>query len=221
MTKITKMLAAPCNNMYAPLRIILLFCCLAGFSMAQSRTGNTNSKHDHTHPEPAPSETKRPSMKLNIPDVDVLTQDGKPVKFYTDLVKGKKVMINFAFTSCRYTCPVAGRNLQKLQEQIGVGLGKDIFLVTVSTDPAVDTPGVLKKWGERFGRRDGWTLVTGDEKKIDEVLFALTGNTRQPELEHTALLVLYDGVSGNWGTTTSVSDPRALLYDLSKLGKKP
>jgi protein SCO1/2 len=226
MSKITKRLAVNGRNLFKFLSIAMLCCCcLVGFAKAQkteNKQENADSGHaGHQHVESKPSQSNTPAAKLVIPDVEVLTQDGRQVKFYTDLVKGKKVLISFVFTSCRVTCPMVGRNFQKLQEQIGKDLGKDVFLITVSTDPLVDTPQILTKWGEKYNRRDGWTLVTGDEAKMKQLLLTLTGSSRQREGEHTSLLILFDGTSGVWQTTSSLMEPSVLLDNLSKLGKTP
>lgn len=222
-SKITGRLAVNCGNRF--LQLALLCCCLAGFAGAQK----TESKQEnpvsgqggHKHNETKLSQENNPTAKFFIPDVEVLTQDGRQVKFYTDLVKGKKVLISFAFTSCRLTCPMVGRNFQKLQEKIGKDLGKDVFLITVSTDPTVDTPQIFKNWGEKYNRRDGWTLVTGEETKMKELLQTLTGSTEPREGEHTSLLILFDGVSGAWKTTSSLMEPQILLDKLNKLEKTP
>jgi protein SCO1/2 len=202
---------------------MVLWFCLASFAFAQEpgspeKSGDGHDVHKHAKTQPKAPE-KKPSGKLTIPDIEVLDQDGKPVKFYTDLVKGKKVMISFVFTSCRLACPMVGRNFQKLQEQIGSGLGKDVFLISVTTDPLIDTPKLFKKWGEKFGRREGWTLVTGDEANINNLLLPLTGSTRQREGEHISLVILFDGVSGASENNSSLMTPIILLDALSKLGK--
>ena len=210
-------IAAACGNWYKFVFMALVCFGVGGLASAQ------NSGHDHSGQHPA--QTPVPQLngrkeKLNIPDVELVNQDGKPVKFFTDLVKGKKVFISFIFTSCRLTCPLVGRNLQKLQNRLGTGPGKDVTLITVSTDPTVDTVPILKKWGERFDRRKDWTLVTGEEAKIKQLLRSMTGGTRQFEGEHTSLLILYDGPSGAWDTNSSLVEPVVLIDDLNKLGKK-
>ena len=49
---------------------------------------------------------------INIPDVELLDQDGRKVRFYTDLVKGKVVAINFIFTTCTTICPPINPNIE-------------------------------------------------------------------------------------------------------------
>ena len=46
--------------------------------------------------------------KMSIPDVELLDHDGRKVHFYSDLVKGKTVAINFIFTTCTTICPPMG-----------------------------------------------------------------------------------------------------------------
>jgi protein SCO1 len=210
------------RRLFRKLVVAVFFgCCAAGGANAQNAQGTPTPDHNHNH---ATTEARlKPDIpsKLVIPDSEVTNQDGKQLKFYTDLVKGKKVMVSFIFTSCRATCPLVGRNFQKLQEEIGAGLGKDIFLITVSTDPTVDTPDVMKKWGERFGRREGWTLVTGEEASVNKLLLALTGATRQREGEHNSLLLLFDDSNGGWDLTSSTIRPVLLLDGLKKVSQKP
>ncbi len=200
------------------LQVVLLCCCLVTIAKAQNRPDN-NSSHsghsEHSHEETKIAPKTNTAAKLVFPDVEVLTQDGKRVSFYRDLIKGKKVMINFIYTTCGLTCPMAGRNFEKLQKSIG----DDVFLISVSTDPAVDTPQVLKKWGEKFHRQDGWTLITGEEDKMKQLLMALIGSGPRTGL-HTSFLILFDDVSGNWDTTSSLVEPSFLLKELSKLGKQ-
>lgn len=204
------------------LLMTLLCCCLTGIAGAQTSEGQlekADSGHSgHSHEESKAARRNDPLAKLVIPDIEVLNQDGKKVRFYTDLVKGKKVLINFVYTSCELTCPMAGRNFDKLQKSIGKELGKEVFLISVSTDPSVDTPQILKKWGEKYNRQDGWTLVTGDESIISRLLTVLIGGSPRRGL-HAPLVILFDGVSEVWDATTSLAEPKVLLDSLSKLGK--
>jgi len=209
---------------YKFLQLTILCCVFFGIAVAQKTDDEKKteqSEHKHHHSEQKTNLTELPdkdsNQKFLIPNTKVLTQDGKQVEFYNDLIKGKKVLISFVFTTCRLTCPMVGRNFEKLQNQLGDKLGKDVSLITVSTDPLVDTPDVFKKWGEKFNRREGWTLITGDEARISELLLILTGSPRQIEGRHTSLVILYDGTSENWKTTSSVIEPVVLLDELKKL----
>src|SRR4051812_37080362 len=54
-----------------------------------------------------------------IPDTPVFDQHGRKLSFYTDLVKGKTVAINFVFTTCRTICPPLTATFRKVQKDFG------------------------------------------------------------------------------------------------------
>src|SRR6266545_1630807 len=110
---------------------------------------------------------ERPS----IPDVRLTDQNGRSVRFYSDLVKGKVVAINFVFTSCTTICSPMGANFAALQQRLGND--SDVQLISVTIDPGMDTPERLKRWSERFHARPGWTLVTGPRADVERLLRAL------------------------------------------------
>ena len=51
----------------------------------------------------------------HLPNTRLTTHEGRSVRFYDDLVKGKVVAINFMFTSCRIACPVTTPKLVEVQ----------------------------------------------------------------------------------------------------------
>ena len=94
--------------------------------------------------------TAADTRRITIPDVAVIDQDGKQFRFYSDLVKGKVVAINFVFTSCKAACPILGAGFAKLQATLDDRLGREVSLISVSVDPMVDRPERLKEWAARF-----------------------------------------------------------------------
>ena len=155
-------------------------------------------------------------VKLKIPDSEVFDQHGKKLRFYTDLIKGKVVVINFIFTTCAYVCPLQGGNFSRLQAELGERSGEDIYLISVSTDPLTDTPEKLKAWGERFGVKRGWTLVTGEKQQIDELLLALTGDTARTG-EHSPVAIIGSGETGVWLRAYGLEGPKRMIEIISSL----
>ena len=137
------------------------------------------------------------SRPINIPDVKLVDQDGKEIRFYEDLVKGKVVAINFVFTSCKAACPLLGAGFSKLQDRLGDRLGQDCALISVSVDPVVDRPERLKEWAAQYGARPGWTQVTASETgkdQLDTLLKAL--QVYSPEKTgHSQSVMVVDGNS--------------------------
>lgn len=132
---------------------------------------------------------KRP---LSIPDVEVLNQEGQTQKFYTDLVKGKVVIINFVFTSCKAVCPLMGSNFSKLQNALGERLGRDVFLISISTDPETDSPAKLKSWGEKFKAKAGWIMVTGRKEELTTLLQVLRGDGPGTDFHSPSIGIIND-----------------------------
>lgn len=150
----------------------------------------------------------------SIPDVKVTTQDGKTVNFYSDLIKGKVVAVNFVFTSCTTVCPPLGAIFGKLQSQQA-----NAHLVSVSIDPEVDTPERLKAWSEKFGARPGWTLVTGKKDEITRLLKAM--NAYSPDyVNHQPVTILGNDATGTWKRTYGFTTAAKLGVMLNELQEK-
>ena len=88
----------------------------------------------------------RPWGENYIPNLTVMTQRGKPVKFYDDLVKGKIVIISFIYTSCTDICPLTTARLTLLEDKLGDMVGRDVFFLSMTVDPEHDTPEKLKEY---------------------------------------------------------------------------
>ncbi|MGH9194582.1 MAG: SCO family protein [Acidimicrobiia bacterium] len=136
----------------------------------------------------------------------MLDQDGRSLFFYTDLVRGKVVAINFIYTTCRISCSAQGRTFSNLQTLLGDRLGNNVYLISVTTDPEMDTPARLRTWGEQFGRRPGWTLVTGTRANIHTLLRGLTGSTLRQQRDSPTVLFRHD-LRGIWKSDFALAAP--------------
>ena len=150
--------------------------------------------HDHLDPAAAAPVSQ---VKPSIPDLQLVDQDGKMVHFYRDLVKGKVVAINFVFTTCTTICPPLGATFARIQKVLGARMGSDLQLISISVDPAVDTPQRLKAWSDRFHRKAGWTLVTGPKPDVD-VLLAALGSEVAGKADHTPMILIGNDATGTW-----------------------
>jgi len=142
------------------------------------------------------------SAPLAIPDVALFDQNGKSVRFYSDLVKGKVVAMNFVFTSCTTICSPMGANFGQLQTHLGNG----VRLVSVSIDPTTDTPARLKKWSGQFHAGPSWTLLTGEPKDVERLLKGL-GVYTPNRFSHAPILLVGDGASGRWLRANGLAAP--------------
>lgn len=144
---------------------------------------------------------------LSIPDVEVLDQDGNVRHFYSDLVKGKTVAVNFIFTNCTTICPPLGATFARVQREL---VGKDVYFISVSVDPLTDTPQRLKAWGAKFKAGPGWTFVTGNKEQIDRLLRAL-GATAARREDHTPSVIIGNDEKDVWTRTYGLASASQMV----------
>lgn len=149
------------------------------------------------------------ALSIRMPDVLVYDQDGRKLNFYSDLIKGKTVAINFIFTTCTTICPPLTATFRKVQQELGERVGRDVQLISISVDPATDVPERLKTFSARFKAGPGWTFVTGDKQEINLLLKALGANVGDKN-DHTPM-VLVGNQSANYWTRAYGLAPAATL----------
>jgi protein SCO1/2 len=147
-----------------------------------------------------------------FPNVPLVTQDGKTVHFYDDLLKDKIVAIDLIYTTCKYECPLETARLAQVQKYLGDRVGKDIFFYSITIDPEHDTPAVLKAYGEKFHAGPGWLFLTGNEDDIDLISkkMGLYSNPSSTRDGHTPTLMIGDVANGQWMKNSATDNPRFL-----------
>lgn len=172
-------------------------------------SSSAHDEHQHHRETAAAEQASESTTELKIPDVELLDQDGKKVRFYSDLVKDKIVAINFIFTTCTTICPPMGVTFGKVQDLIGDRLGTDVRLISVSVDPVVDTPERLRAWAAKFKAEPGWSLVTGPKPEVDKLLRALGGFTARKE-DHSPVVLIGDAGKNKWTRASGLASPAKL-----------
>ena len=153
-------------------------------------------------------------ISLAIPDASVLDQNGRHLRFRSDLIDDRLVVVNFVFTSCTTICSPMGANFAALQKRLGADT--DVRLVSVSLDPAGDSPARLKAWSERFGAKPGWTLVTGEREEIEKLLKGF-GVYTPDRINHTPILIVGDGRRNVWTRANGLLAPRKIAGMIEEL----
>jgi protein SCO1/2 len=143
-------------------------------------------------------------------DVELINQDGQKVRFYTDVLKNKVVVINTFFTTCTNICPPMNRNFEKIQEALGDRLGKDAFLVSITVDPETDTPTRLKEYGRRFHARPGWMFLTGKKENVEWALYKL-GQYVETRDDHTSIFIIGNEPKGLWKKAMGLAKAEELI----------
>ena len=152
--------------------------------------------HDHSHMTKTTAKESSPAANY-FTDVQLINQDGKPVRFYSDVLKGKTVVVNAFFTTCTSVCPPMNRNMEKIQEVLGDRVGKDVFLVSITVDPEVDTPARLKDYAQKFHAKPGWIFLTGKKENLDWALYKL-GQYVETKDDHKTIFIIGNEPTGLW-----------------------
>ncbi len=161
------------------------------------------------------AQTVKVTTAPKFPNSKILNQDGKSVKFYDDLIKGKLVAINFVFSSCPTICPVMQVKFAQLQKEMKKA-GVPVQLISVTVDPVTDTPVRLKKWGKQFGAGDNWTYVTGKKQTIDKILKKLEVFTADIS-DHASFIIMGSDTGGDWKRVNSLAGVEVLAKELTAL----
>ena len=74
-------------------------------------------------------------QRRHLPNVELITQDSKTVRFYDDLVKDRRVVIQFMFARCKDICPIITPNLTEVQRILKDRVGRDIFFDSITLSP--------------------------------------------------------------------------------------
>ena len=156
---------------------------------------------------------------IKIPDTVVYNQHGKKLNFYTDLVKGKTVAINFIFTTCTTICPPLTATFRKVQQELGERVGRDIELISVSVDPTTDVPERLKEFSAKFKAAPGWTFVTGSKPEVDALLKAL-GAAAADKNDHTPMILIGNDAAGYWTRTYGLAPASTLVEVVNEAAAK-
>jgi protein SCO1 len=168
----------------------------------------------------APVSAEDGTGDMKIPDTPVFDQTGKQLRFYTDLVRGKTVAIEFIFTTCTTICPPLTATLRKVQQELGDRVGRDIELISVTVDPANDTPDRMKEFSARFGAGPGWAFVTGSESDITSLLKALGGYVDDRN-EHSPMILIGNDQAGYWTRTYGLAPASKLVQLINEAAAKP
>jgi protein SCO1/2 len=143
-------------------------------------------------------------------DTVLINQNGEKMRFYSDLLKGKTVIIDSFFATCQGSCLPMNRNLEKVQEALGDRLGKDAVIISISVDPTVDTPTSLKAYSQKLNARPGWYFLTGDKESVEFVLKKL-GQFVDNKQDHLNIFIIGNERTGLWKKAFGLAKSEELI----------
>src|SRR5579864_3739496 len=157
-------------------------------------------------------------LREHFPNVRLINQDKKRVRFYDDLIKGKIVVIQFMFSNCERLCPMVTPNLVKVQKELEKQSPRKVNIVSISVDPDHDTPAVLKAYAKKFHVQPGWQFLTGRRQDIDWLRRELgLYYPEDQQFEHMNMLTVGREATGQWFTIRALNNPEVIAYTVRKI----
>ena len=207
---------------------------LAGGSLAQAQAQPHNAAaHDpaaHNHAMHDHAAHERPSGPLAVPvetksrnyfgDAELLDQHGRRLKFYTDALHGKIVLINVLFTECKDACPMMTRVLVRARGMLDPAVRQNVRFVSISVDPERDTPAELLKFARKQeADHPDWLFLTGSKPNITAVANRLGYPVLDPQMHSTQMLA-GNTVTGHWVKLRPDADSASIAMQLRELSRK-
>jgi len=155
-------------------------------------------------------------------NVPVQTQDGRRLRLYDDVMKGKILLINFFFTQCDAVCPLATQNLVRLQELLGPRVGDEIRMISISLQPEHDTPEVMAAYAKTYGVGPGWLFLTGQKDDIELLRHRLGFWDIDPVVDadpeqHLGTVRIANEPLHRWAMSPSLLTPEALVRAVNRV----
>jgi protein SCO1 len=166
------------------------------------------------------SDTRRRGPRAGyFPNCALLTHEGKTVRFYDDLIAGRIVAINMMYADCSGICPRMTSNLVKVQRALGARVGRDIFMYSITLQPEVDTPDVLRTYAEHNGVGPGWQFLTGRRDDIETIRRKLGFVDPDPVLDrdkstHTGMVRVGNEAADTWSAVAALGRPEEIVKSI-------
>lgn len=203
----------------------LAACVVSGLAFSLSAGQGTDQKQTpalqrSTQEQTTQPDTKSPSHTY-FTDVELVNQNGEKMRFYSDLLQAKVVIINSFFATCPGSCLPMERNLEKMQQALGERVGKDVHIISISVDPTVDTPANLKEYARKLHARPGWYFLTGEKQNVEFALKKL-GHLVANKQDHLNIFIIGNERTGLWKKAFGLAQSDELLKVVeSVLNDKP
>lgn len=128
----------------------------------------------------APGTPRAAIQRTHLPNVPLVTHDGRRVRFYDDLVRDRRVVLTFFSSRALTESYKVTENLAALQRLFGRRIGGDMFLYTIARNPERDTPAALRNWAAQSGAGPGWTFLSGRPSDVETLRRSLGFTSDDP-----------------------------------------
>jgi protein SCO1/2 len=153
---------------------------------------------------------------VDLRDRTLLDQDGKEVRFVSDVIGDNIVVMDFVYTTCTTVCPVLSALFRQVQDRLGDRLDKEVVMVSLTVDPVRDTPQRLKAYSAKHRAAPGWVWLTGPKTTVEDVLIGVGAYSVNFE-DHPSMVLVGDGRTGEWKRLFGFPSPDRIMQLVEEL----
>ena len=195
------------NRILAGICVGLLFFPLTGNTQATTG-GNTAASNRQSEEDRA---------RNYFTDTEVIDQNGNKLRFYSDVLRNRVVLISFIFTNCEFACPMQAQKLKQTRALMVPAIKDEVWFVTLSVDPERDTPQAMKQFAEKQGLDESrWIFLTGDKQKVNFLIKRL-GQYNENIEAHTTLMLAGNDLTQHWARVLPMVPPNGIAQQLRSL----
>lgn len=159
------------------------------------------------------------TVNVKLLDLELVDQDGKRVKFKTDVLGNRVAALVPFYTTCTTAYPILIYVFGRVQDMLSAQLGQEVVLISVSVDPRTDIPVRLKAFARRQKAKPGWIFLTGDMQSLSSVLagMGIEYIVGQSLDEHNHVpLTLVGSTGGVWKRFYGYPPPEVLFNQIKE-----
>lgn len=185
-------------------------------SITPSKSSAPDPRREQMEQAVSPSEREAKARQY-FTDTVLTTQKNEQVRFFTDVLKDKVVLISFVYTNCGDACPLIVHKLAQAKRELGSLFGSQVRFVSISIDPERDTPPALTNFARKFDAlHPEWIFLTGTRADVERVVRKLGAWTESVD-DHFTGLIMGNVAEVRWRKVRPDAPPHIIAEELRVL----
>jgi protein SCO1/2 len=189
------------------------YACAPSFAADADAPAAADPHAHHHQMMQTPPAVSRSQLHVTLPDLSLVSSDGKAVRLVHELDDDRPVLLNFIYTTCTTVCPVMSQTFAEVQKRLGADASK-VRMISISIDPEEDTPARLAEYARRFGAGPQWNFYTGSADASVAVQRAF-GAYRGDKMNHSPATYYRAARAQDWVRLDGFATPAAVLDELN------
>ena len=150
-------------------------------------------------------------------DLEVIDQNGNQLRFYSDVLKDRVVLVNFIFTNCKDYCPMVTQKLKHIRSLLVDSVRDDVWFISISIDPERDTPEAMKAFVKKQNLDESrWLFLTGSTQNLEFIARQL-GQYSQDVEAHSTLMLAANTKTRHWAKVMPMAQPPGIAQQMRAL----